>query len=66
MSETVAARNVSRGRTAPEKVEEMLAEFDAAQPEAPEIAHGPIQREPLSYEGRDLDFIRSGGGSCPG
>lgn len=47
---TVGARNVSRGKTTPEQVEQMLAEFDTAQSDAPEVAHGPIEREPLACE----------------
>ena len=38
--------NVYRGKTTPERVEQMLAAFDAAQSDAPEPGAGPIQGDP--------------------
>ncbi len=73
MIETVGKRNASRGKTTPEKVETMLAAFDAAQSDAPEPAAGPIQGDPpecdvIDYDGpvsreaeRLLECARNGG-----
>lgn len=47
--------NVSRGKTTPERVEQMLAAFDAAQSDAPEPAAGPIQGDPPEYDVIDYD-----------
>ncbi|HEX7351635.1 McrB family protein [Brachybacterium sp.] len=50
MIQAVGTQNISRGTTTPEKVEKLLAEFDAAQTSAPEVAVGSIEREPLACE----------------
>lgn len=55
MVETVGEWNVSRGKTTPEKVEEMLADFDAAQSDVPESVAGPIPGEPPAFEVIDYD-----------
>lgn len=69
----IGAWNASRGKTTPEKVETMLAAFDAAQSDAPEPAAGPIQGDPpecdvIDYDGpvsreaeRLLECARNGG-----
>lgn len=55
MVSAVAERNIVRGKTTRERVDEMLAEFDAAQTDVPVNASGPIQGEPPECEVIDND-----------
>lgn len=55
MIEAVTEWNVARGNVTSQRAEEVLAEFDAAQPNVPEVAFGPILGEPPTCEVIDYD-----------
>lgn len=55
MIEVVAEWNIARGNVTSERVEEVLAEFDAAQPDVPEVPAGPLLGDPPACEVIDYD-----------